>query len=192
VGRPPKPICMLRFEGSERQGAAFDLIAARVFAHSGWHAPWPGSGGRSRLVSRYRGSQRSRCTRLLWSWCLLSGKRAESIVRCRLPAVLTGRQPLGVQRDGRPGPERTCSHPVVVGLRLLQLTAVVTAILVPTAGIVVWLVEPGEYGSPFTGVWWAAATGKDGRLRRFRPRISGRTRNRSRAHVLRRPSRARP
>jgi hypothetical protein len=30
---------MLGFEGSEGEGAVFDLIAARVFAHSGWSDP---------------------------------------------------------------------------------------------------------------------------------------------------------
>jgi voltage-gated potassium channel len=36
--------------------------------------------------------------------------------------------------------------------------AAVTAVLVSSAGLAVWLVEPQEFDSPFSGIWWAGAT----------------------------------
>ncbi len=46
----------------------------------------------------------------------------------------------------------------LIAQKALWGAAVVTAILVSTAGLVVWLVEPEEFDSPFSGIWWAGAT----------------------------------
>lgn len=36
--------------------------------------------------------------------------------------------------------------------------AAVTAILVLTAGLAAWFVEPEQFDSPLSGIWWAGAT----------------------------------
>jgi voltage-gated potassium channel len=42
--------------------------------------------------------------------------------------------------------------------RALWAVAAVTAVIVPTAGLAVHLVEPDRFDSVFDGVWWAATT----------------------------------
>lgn len=46
----------------------------------------------------------------------------------------------------------------LVTQKALWAAAAVTAILVSTGGVAVWLVEPQEFDSPFSGIWWAAST----------------------------------
>src|SRR5215204_3642659 len=74
--------------------------------------------------------------------------------------------------------------PRLMAQKALWGAAAVTAALVSSAGLAVWLVEPEEFDSPFSGICWAGATVTTIGYGDFAPQFCCRPRSRIPTHVL--------